>query len=185
MNLERSERGERPSPRDPEMEPRAGGKMGKISVGFQRSSTSDDDSGCALEEYAWVPPGLRPEQVGPRTVTLFLKLSSSIFHPFVWVGKSNLSLWAHLKCKSQHNIRRWNFPLRGWEYKPACLQHVVLVSIRLCVQTFCSLCHTSRLVVLHADAQHLAIAFFHIHLCVAHLEPNCLTEASHIHCSNK
>uniref|UniRef100_A0A3B5AIS1 Prickle-like protein 1 n=1 Tax=Stegastes partitus TaxID=144197 RepID=A0A3B5AIS1_9TELE len=38
-------------------------KMGKMSVGFQRSSTSDDDSGCALEEYAWVPPGLRPEQV--------------------------------------------------------------------------------------------------------------------------
>ncbi|XP_042367595.1 prickle-like protein 1b isoform X2 [Plectropomus leopardus] len=63
MNLERSERGERPSPRGPEMEPRPGGKMGKMSVGFQRSSTSDDDSGCALEEYAWVPPGLRPEQV--------------------------------------------------------------------------------------------------------------------------
>lgn len=63
MNLERSERAERPSPRGPEMEPRAGGKMGKISVGFQRSSTSDDDSGCALEEYAWVPPGVRPEQV--------------------------------------------------------------------------------------------------------------------------
>ncbi|KAM7378162.1 hypothetical protein PAMA_013181 [Pampus argenteus] len=63
MNLERSERGERPLHRGPEMEPRAGGKMGKMSVGFQRSSTSDDDSGCALEEYAWVPPGLRPEQV--------------------------------------------------------------------------------------------------------------------------
>ncbi|XP_033987333.1 prickle-like protein 1b isoform X1 [Trematomus bernacchii] len=63
MNMERSERGERPPPRGPDMEPRAGGKMGKISVGFQRSSTSDDDSGCALEEYAWVPPGLRPEQV--------------------------------------------------------------------------------------------------------------------------
>ncbi|XP_056281376.1 prickle-like protein 1 isoform X1 [Pseudoliparis swirei] len=63
MNLERSERGERPSPRVPDMEPRTGGKMGKISMGFQRSSTSDDDSGCALEEYAWVPPGLRPEQV--------------------------------------------------------------------------------------------------------------------------
>ncbi|XP_028306866.1 prickle-like protein 1b isoform X2 [Gouania willdenowi] len=45
------------------MEARAGGKMGKVSMGFQRSSTSDDDSGCALEEYAWVPPGLRPEQV--------------------------------------------------------------------------------------------------------------------------
>ncbi|XP_059181593.1 prickle-like protein 1b [Centropristis striata] len=63
MNLERSERGERPTPRGPDMDSRTGGKMGKISVGFQRSSTSDDDSGCALEEYAWVPPGLRPEQV--------------------------------------------------------------------------------------------------------------------------
>lgn len=29
----------------------------------QRQSQSDDDSGCALEEYTWVPPGLRPEQV--------------------------------------------------------------------------------------------------------------------------
>ncbi len=28
-----------------------------------RNSTSDDDSGCALEEYTWVPPGLKPEQV--------------------------------------------------------------------------------------------------------------------------
>ncbi|CAG08656.1 unnamed protein product, partial [Tetraodon nigroviridis] len=38
-------------------------KVGKLTSGFQRSSTSDDDSGCVLEEYAWVPPGLRPEQV--------------------------------------------------------------------------------------------------------------------------
>ncbi|XP_064605084.1 prickle-like protein 1-B [Liolophura sinensis] len=29
----------------------------------KRNSTSDDDSGCALEEYTWVPPGLKPEQV--------------------------------------------------------------------------------------------------------------------------
>ncbi len=33
---------------------------------------SDNDSGCALEEYSWVPPGLKPDQVcdvinwGPR-----------------------------------------------------------------------------------------------------------------------
>ncbi|KAF4524295.1 hypothetical protein B566_EDAN005351 [Ephemera danica] len=27
-----------------------------------RHSQSDDDSGCALEEYTWVPPGLRPDQ---------------------------------------------------------------------------------------------------------------------------
>ncbi|XP_037954429.1 protein prickle [Teleopsis dalmanni] len=30
---------------------------------IQRHSHSDDDSGCALEEYTWVPPGLRPDQV--------------------------------------------------------------------------------------------------------------------------
>lgn len=24
---------------------------------------SDDDSGCVLEEYTWIPPGLKPEQV--------------------------------------------------------------------------------------------------------------------------
>ena len=29
----------------------------------QRHSQSDDDSGCALEEYTWVPSGLKPEQV--------------------------------------------------------------------------------------------------------------------------
>ncbi|XP_019738551.1 prickle-like protein 1 isoform X1 [Hippocampus comes] len=60
MNPERSER---PSHRGPDMEPLPGGNKGKVPVSFQRSSTSDDDSGCALEEYAWVPPGLRPEQV--------------------------------------------------------------------------------------------------------------------------
>lgn len=37
--------------------------VSKIMFDFQRNSTSDDDSGCALEEYAWVPPGLKPEQV--------------------------------------------------------------------------------------------------------------------------
>ena len=29
-----------------------------------RNSTSDDDSGCALEEYMWVPHGLSAAQVG-------------------------------------------------------------------------------------------------------------------------
>lgn len=24
---------------------------------------SDNDSGCALEEYSWIPPGIRPDQV--------------------------------------------------------------------------------------------------------------------------
>lgn len=43
------------------------GRGHSVSIGhqldIQRQSQSDDDSGCALEEYSWVPPGLRPEQV--------------------------------------------------------------------------------------------------------------------------
>ena len=37
--------------------------MNKLVHELQRNSTSDDDSGCALEEYTWVPPGLTPVQV--------------------------------------------------------------------------------------------------------------------------
>lgn len=40
-----------------------GSPFSPISGDQQRHSQSDDDSGCALEEYTWVPPGLRPEQV--------------------------------------------------------------------------------------------------------------------------
>ncbi|KAG8254480.1 hypothetical protein J6590_008937 [Homalodisca vitripennis] len=36
--------------------------LGKAVLDPQRHSHSDDDSGCALEEYTWVPPGLRPDQ---------------------------------------------------------------------------------------------------------------------------
>ncbi|XP_060586755.1 prickle planar cell polarity protein 3-B-like isoform X2 [Ruditapes philippinarum] len=35
----------------------------KLIHDVKRNSTSDDDSGCPLEEYSWVPPGLKPEQV--------------------------------------------------------------------------------------------------------------------------
>jgi len=34
--------------------------------GHKYHSTSDDDSGCALDEYTWVPPGLSPFQVSSR-----------------------------------------------------------------------------------------------------------------------
>ncbi len=44
----------------------------------QRHSQSDDDSGCALEEYTWVPPGLRPDQV--RVVFSFF-FYYFFFHP--------------------------------------------------------------------------------------------------------
>ena len=36
---------------------------GQVVSDLQRHSHSDDDSGCALEEYTWVPPGLKPDQV--------------------------------------------------------------------------------------------------------------------------
>ena len=39
------------------------------------SAASDDDSGCALEEYAWVPPGLSALQVFTRW-TLAVSLRS-------------------------------------------------------------------------------------------------------------
>ena len=40
----------------------------------QRHSHSDDDSGCALEEYTWVPPGLKPDQVNISKLSTFIKL---------------------------------------------------------------------------------------------------------------
>ncbi|XP_058827157.1 protein prickle-like [Topomyia yanbarensis] len=41
-----------------------GGGVGVgVGGGGHNYSQSDDDSGCALEEYTWVPPGLRPDQV--------------------------------------------------------------------------------------------------------------------------
>lgn len=35
----------------------------RIAADAHRHSTSDDDSGCALEEYAWVPAGIKPNMV--------------------------------------------------------------------------------------------------------------------------
>ncbi|XP_076386352.1 uncharacterized protein LOC100878796 isoform X4 [Megachile rotundata] len=42
----------------------AGLALQEALMHHQRHSQSDDDSGCALEEYTWVPPGLRPDQLG-------------------------------------------------------------------------------------------------------------------------
>lgn len=48
----------------------------------QRHSQSDDDSGCALEEYTWVPPGLRPDQVkvGKNKRLLYLEIIHALIH---------------------------------------------------------------------------------------------------------
>jgi hypothetical protein len=53
-----------------------------------RLSNSDDDSGCALEEYAWCPPGLKAEQVSVKKTnhllcfTNIVHLGSTIFQMF-------------------------------------------------------------------------------------------------------
>merc|ERR1719415_140209 len=36
---------------------------GNPTASNPKQAHSDDDSGCALEEYTWVPPGLKPDQV--------------------------------------------------------------------------------------------------------------------------
>ena len=46
------------------------GAVGAGHSDLQRQSHSDDDSGCALEEYTWVPPGLKPDQVTTQLLLL-------------------------------------------------------------------------------------------------------------------
>lgn len=46
--------------------------MNKLVQDLQRNSASDDDSGCALEEYTWVPPGLTPAQVITNPLLLLI-----------------------------------------------------------------------------------------------------------------
>ena len=38
-------------------------KLHGVNKNVAGSVNSDNDSGCALDEYSWVPPGLLPEQV--------------------------------------------------------------------------------------------------------------------------
>lgn len=70
-------------------------KVGNCTSGFQRSSTSDDDSGCALEEYAWVPPGLRPEQVWANINQLTFQLH--IPKVILYLGYLDLHFF-HINC---------------------------------------------------------------------------------------
>lgn len=60
----------------------------KLMYDFQRNSTSDDDSGCALEEYVWVPPGLSPEQV-PQPNDLLTDFHPACASPFT--GSASLA----------------------------------------------------------------------------------------------
>jgi len=42
---------------------------------------SDDDSGCALDEYAWIPPGLNAEQVSTDAKWIFFLFQVHSFFP--------------------------------------------------------------------------------------------------------
>lgn len=61
--------------------------MNQLISEFQKhcGSASDNDSGCALEEYSWVPPGLRPEQV---TGQIFIENLGLVMH-YVTQNKSS------------------------------------------------------------------------------------------------
>lgn len=62
--------------------------VSKLMFDFQRNSTSDDDSGCALEEYAWVPPGLKPEQVKPPPLIPHTTITMAYMGPYMYIKTS-------------------------------------------------------------------------------------------------
>lgn len=68
----------------------------RLAADVHRYSTSDDDSGCVMEEYTWVPSGLMPEIViliefgqnnlklaGSFVLFLFTRRKSAV-HQFCW-----------------------------------------------------------------------------------------------------
>lgn len=66
--------------------------IGGHQLEIQRQSQSDDDSGCALEEYTWVPPGLRPEQV----IYFYININFVIFcNKKKWKSMFKLDLRLH------------------------------------------------------------------------------------------
>ena len=57
---------------------------------------SDDDSGCQLDEYAWVPPGLTPKQVN------YFKINS-IYATFEFFQKFNEYVYSIVISYCQDN----------------------------------------------------------------------------------
>jgi prickle len=57
-------------------------QLGGLATDVLRHSQSDDDSGCALEEYTWVPPGLKPDQVIKPIPSHFIIIFSSFLSFF-------------------------------------------------------------------------------------------------------
>lgn len=65
-----------------------------------RHSQSDDDSGCALEEYTWVPPGLKPDQVRRDTLPKF----SCRLLKIIRVNRTRWS-WSGMKRRQRRMMR--------------------------------------------------------------------------------
>lgn len=84
--------------------------MCQLISDFQRHSISDDDSGCASEEYAWVPPGLKPEQVTKGwPTTLVFQWVRTHAHTLRWEGISG----AMLECGQTISVLLIPLRLRG------------------------------------------------------------------------
>ena len=85
--------------------------MNKLLADFHgRSSASDDDSGCALEEYTWVPAGLTPAQVGNAVLFSFIfrGFVCMISHVFVILLIYNRSKFVNL-FRVVHKLYRIGF----------------------------------------------------------------------------
>ena len=59
------------------------------------AASSDADSGCALDEYTWVPPGLTTQQV---SVCLHVHLCDKIMHNTCRV---------HIVAQRANRLARW------------------------------------------------------------------------------
>ena len=68
-----------------------GGSSGVQAAHSCPSAASDDDSGCALEEYAWVPPGLSALQV---STSAFFRVNASL------IDSISLETCGHPTCIS-------------------------------------------------------------------------------------
>ena len=86
--------------------------IAQVQSDLQRHSHSDDDSGCALEEYTWVPPGLKPDQVrtpSNRTPlclpwnSSYMKLNFKILYE-LWAGPPIICL---VKSESKSYFPPW------------------------------------------------------------------------------
>lgn len=100
----------------------------KLMYDFQRNSTSDDDSGCALEEYVWVPPGLSPEQVQTRKLNshrTFVEdanpfpspLGASLVDGYFCQAKPDCIEWTYIRVKNSITWMlsyHWILPINVW-----------------------------------------------------------------------